>query len=446
MVRFLVLVVSVLFYANATFADHLPAVDPLQSDTDHSHENHDGHDETTGRIGLNNITLSDASFVDANVSSLRFTNSDLSRVAFDSAKGRYVTFENTDLSNASFQNADFASSHIRNATLSGVNMRGINLAGADLRGLDWSTTDLSGAILNGANLANGDLSQVTFDASTSYDAFTRFPVGFNPAANGLSLIPRRGYGDAIIGKFAFTSTTRSAADLAYEPSTDSLLIAQGDVRRYTTTGTFVEEIQTDFNVQGLAVLPGGEWLIYDTSQEVLATVDATSGATLTSVSLPIDEFEVLTYDEGTDTAVIQFNEEFYRRYNLDGTVASEIVRGGSETTLEYDASSEMLYSLSNTRRDQPAFGIFRTNRDGEQFAGLELEATFVDLDDSEFFGLAIDSENQRGFALLWVEDIDEFQQVWTIDLTAVPEPNATVMLLTGLLSLATLRKHRALQN
>jgi hypothetical protein len=109
----------------------------------------------------------------------------------ESHTGEYL--EGIDLSSASLAKSDFGFVDFTNANLSGANLEKTNFSGADLTGADltlanlsksdFTNVDLSGADLSGANVFNTDFT------GGYYDAITVFPVGFDPAAAGLTLTP-----------------------------------------------------------------------------------------------------------------------------------------------------------------------------------------------------------------------------------------------------------------
>jgi uncharacterized protein YjbI with pentapeptide repeats len=71
------------------------------------------------------------------------------------------------------ERANLAHARLRRANLQGAKLAGANLSGATMRG-----ADLAGANLRRANLRGADLRGAIFDART------RWPWFFNPAARG----------------------------------------------------------------------------------------------------------------------------------------------------------------------------------------------------------------------------------------------------------------------
>ena len=85
----------------------------------------------------------------------------------------------------------------RGAILVGADLSHFDLSGADLTDADLSGADLSGAILwnaglNGADLSGADLTNANLVGAmlrlTKYNANTKWPLGFAPAAAGAVLV------------------------------------------------------------------------------------------------------------------------------------------------------------------------------------------------------------------------------------------------------------------
>jgi hypothetical protein len=84
--------------------------------------------------------------------------------------------------------ANLSGAVLRNANLRGEDLAGADLTGADLRGAILQRTtlgeaDLRRADLRGANLTGADLK------GAHYDAFTRWPAGFDPRRHGAVKVP-----------------------------------------------------------------------------------------------------------------------------------------------------------------------------------------------------------------------------------------------------------------
>jgi hypothetical protein len=90
-------------------------------------------------------------------------------------------------------NANLSGAHLTNADLTNSNMTNANLTGAHLASanLDFSTltnANLSGANLKNANSLSADFASAIFDSGTTYNQWTIFPDGFDPATSGLTLM------------------------------------------------------------------------------------------------------------------------------------------------------------------------------------------------------------------------------------------------------------------
>lgn len=123
-----------------------------------------------------------------------FRESFLYGAKFDNALLQNASFQQARISRGSFRAADLTDADFPMALLSRSDFTDARLVNADLQRADLSEavlvrTDLRGADLSGANLLGADLSQLTVDANTRYDAYTRFPIGVDPIALGMTLLP-----------------------------------------------------------------------------------------------------------------------------------------------------------------------------------------------------------------------------------------------------------------
>lgn len=105
-------------------------------------------------------------------------------------KGRYLG--SAELSGADLQWADLSWANLNSADLSLANLSEANLSHADLRMADLREANLSVANLDEADLRGADLRETnlryTFLYSAKYDQNTKWPEGFDPAAQGAILV------------------------------------------------------------------------------------------------------------------------------------------------------------------------------------------------------------------------------------------------------------------
>jgi hypothetical protein len=90
---------------------------------------------------------------------------------------------------AKFEQADLRGCKLSGSVLGSATFKNANLAKADMRYCALSSADFSGANLCGTDLRDAVLNEsCKFDNETTYDQFTKFPAGFDPAAKGLKKI------------------------------------------------------------------------------------------------------------------------------------------------------------------------------------------------------------------------------------------------------------------
>ncbi|MEM6447139.1 MAG: pentapeptide repeat-containing protein [Cyanobacteria bacterium J06642_2] len=114
-----------------------------------------------------------------------FRKSNLRGANLARARLWYVNLRGADLTEADLRGVDFRRSNmmdttLANANLQGASLRRTNFARANLQGANLERTDLSA----GADFSTADLSGAKFIGAT-YNAYTKFPSGFDPVAQGL---------------------------------------------------------------------------------------------------------------------------------------------------------------------------------------------------------------------------------------------------------------------
>lgn len=130
--------------------------------------------------------VSSGRFVGQDLTASDFSYSVISDADFQNAKLHKAVMKYTVASDARFQRADLRGALLRYSVLTDV-----RFTEADCRGTDFSyclltDADFSGADLRGAIFSNAMLGG-RFDDKTVYDQSTKFPVGFDPKARGLTL-------------------------------------------------------------------------------------------------------------------------------------------------------------------------------------------------------------------------------------------------------------------
>jgi hypothetical protein len=134
---------------------------------------------------LTNADLMSAILTNANLVGTIFTNAVLVRANLTNAVLVRAIFTNAVLVRAIFEHANLSDAILKNAHLGRANLTSANLTRAYL----------AGANLAYADLKNADLANVTL-AGATYDARTRWPVGFDPDAAGAVFVPDSEQGDA----------------------------------------------------------------------------------------------------------------------------------------------------------------------------------------------------------------------------------------------------------
>ena len=94
----------------------------------------------------------------------------------------YASLVGANLDEAILVRADLRMANLREVALRGADLRQAKLNGADLREARLSGADLREASLGGTTLSWAKLSQAT------YNEFTKWPVGFDPAKAGAILV------------------------------------------------------------------------------------------------------------------------------------------------------------------------------------------------------------------------------------------------------------------
>lgn len=139
---------------------------------------------------LAGATLRDASLIgldlrDANLSQSHFNRANLRCALLTGAKATQTRFSGASLRDANLQETDLTAAVFSLVDAPGIDLRRAKLATAVLDG-----ADLSEALLHGADLATAvfspsvDLERPLLLHNARYDAATRWPQGFDPAAMG----------------------------------------------------------------------------------------------------------------------------------------------------------------------------------------------------------------------------------------------------------------------
>jgi len=90
-----------------------------------------------------------------------------------------------EFTNADLTNADFGGAYLVDAVFTGASMAGARFQGAYTYHTNFRGAELAGADFTGVP----SLGSAYFDSETTYDPATVFPAGFDPAAQGLTLVP-----------------------------------------------------------------------------------------------------------------------------------------------------------------------------------------------------------------------------------------------------------------
>ena len=107
-----------------------------------------------------------------------FTTEEILEIAAITRKLADANMQGFNLSHA-----DLYGVFLRDANLTGANLIRANLTAVDLRGANLSGANLSGGNLYKANLQDADLTNTNLHGN-KYDAFTIWPEGFDPIAQG----------------------------------------------------------------------------------------------------------------------------------------------------------------------------------------------------------------------------------------------------------------------
>ncbi|WP_249998856.1 pentapeptide repeat-containing protein [Actinoplanes sp. M2I2] len=131
-------------------------------------------DFTNTMLGLDRLTVPDASFRGADLSIGDFSDAVLPRADLREASFRYSYLDGAELRGA----------NLEDAYLYGTKLRGAILPGANLRNVDFSEAVLTGADLTGADLTGPRTKGLTTAqlACAKVDAATRLPAGVSPPA------------------------------------------------------------------------------------------------------------------------------------------------------------------------------------------------------------------------------------------------------------------------
>ena len=117
----------------------------------------------------------------ANLSATDLTDADLSGTDLDEAMLDDATLRSARLTRAQLRRAA-----LRHALLTDADLAYADLGDADLAGARLTGANMTGANLRGANLAGAELGQV---GGATFDATTRWPVGYDPGAGGGVAVP-----------------------------------------------------------------------------------------------------------------------------------------------------------------------------------------------------------------------------------------------------------------
>jgi uncharacterized protein YjbI with pentapeptide repeats len=188
-----------LMCSDECFGGHLPPTVPLTPGGDHAHEDHHGLDHSgtsAPEIIFTSADLSGAILVESDFSGADFQDANLRDTVlrgalvtganFDRANLDYVLFEHSIASGADWSNTSIASAHFNFALFGGAN---------------WTNTNFLRAHIQDANLRGADLSTVRnlrnsrINAGTIFDDSTKFPVGFDPIASGMTRVVGSMQGD-----------------------------------------------------------------------------------------------------------------------------------------------------------------------------------------------------------------------------------------------------------
>lgn len=126
-----------------------------------------------------------------------------------------ANLEQADLREANLRGASLLGAHLRRARLQNANLRNATLYSADLWGASLREADLRGTDLRGAVLEQANLSGALL-AGAHYDAHTRWPDRFDPAAAGA--LPARGT-DGLAGRREARRTAREGEVLLVDDDT-----------------------------------------------------------------------------------------------------------------------------------------------------------------------------------------------------------------------------------
>lgn len=136
--------------------------------------------------GYKNKAMSGSRFGGKDLTAADFSYSVITDANFEKAKLRKAVIKYASASDARFEGADLQGAEFRYSVLSDARFRGADCRGADFRHCVLADADFSGADLRGAKFS-GPSFAARFDAKTVYDEATKFPEGFDPVAQGLTL-------------------------------------------------------------------------------------------------------------------------------------------------------------------------------------------------------------------------------------------------------------------
>jgi len=149
--------------------------------------------ENLVKKSFENADLEGAKFIQvrapgSNFRGANLEDADFIMVALADADFRGAKFDtSTGFFQCTMQDSNFEGVDLNGADFRKVNLRGANLKSTkgwgDVSDCSFSKADLSGADLSEAK---GDMDTVQFSGAI-YDAETKFPEGFDPAAQGLKL-------------------------------------------------------------------------------------------------------------------------------------------------------------------------------------------------------------------------------------------------------------------
>ncbi len=151
-----------------------------------------------GEAQFASVVLQEADLRKADLASANLAGANLSESRLGGANLSWANLEGADLLDIDADSVRFASANMGSTRLRGAQLRGAVLTKATLRGADLGDADLTGAKATGADFREANLKKVRLGGAdlreaqlaganlkgARYDAKTRWPTGFDPAAAG----------------------------------------------------------------------------------------------------------------------------------------------------------------------------------------------------------------------------------------------------------------------